>query len=213
MELTQRDYLILRTVHKFRFCLGRQIMKLAGFNGQRATDRRLRTLVDGSYIKRQKYLYGTPYLYTLTHKGRILISVNKREEKIRVDQIFHDIYVVDAVIFFIAKYSLSLKDIDSEKELHIKDGFGNRKHQPDFVFTTDEKGKKYAVEIELNLKTKGVLEKNIKSNFLNYDGQIWITNNKKVLEEIQSLKPKYSNIKILFSTLSTGGMETCQEVI
>ena len=54
MELTDRDYLILGLVFRFRFCQGRHIKELAGFQGQRATDRRLRTLIDAGYLLRKK---------------------------------------------------------------------------------------------------------------------------------------------------------------
>ena len=189
MELTDRDYLILRIIFRFKFCLGRHLSALGGFTGQRATDRRLRSLIDGGYISRRKYLYGIPFLYTLTHKGRMLLGVNKREDKIRVDKITHDIYVLDTVIFYVEKYGVSLQDIESEKELHIKDGFGTRKHHPDFVFSTD--GKRYAVEIELSPKVKERLEKNIKENYLSYDGQVWITNDTKVLSLLDGFMNEY----------------------
>jgi len=91
-------------------------------------------LIDAGYLKRQKYLYGIPYMYTLSHKGRILLGANKREDRIRVDRIAHDIYILEAIAYFVLKYGVSIADVESEKELHIKDGFGIRKHQPDFGF-------------------------------------------------------------------------------
>ena len=195
MRLEERDLLILSLVHRIKFCLGRHIKILAGFSGTRANDRRLKMLIEAGYLSRKKYLYGIPYLYTLTHKGRILLSVNKREDKIRIERVTHDIYVLDTLIYFIAKYNISLKDIESEKELHIKDGFGTRKHQPDFVFTKDNK--RYAVEVELNPKAKDRIENNIRDNYLNYDEQIWITKDNKIFSLIQKFQNDYSNIVIL----------------
>jgi hypothetical protein len=195
LELTERDYLILGLVFRFKFCLGRHLSALGGFSGQRATDRRLRALIESGYMTRRKYLYGIPFLYTLTHKGRVLLGVNKREDKIRVEKITHDIYVLDTVIFYVRKHGVSLRDIESEKELHIKDGFGARKHQPDFVFSTH--GKKNAVEIELSPKTKERLEKNIRDNYLNYDGQTWITNDSKVFSLLQEFTNNYSSIEVV----------------
>ena len=192
MELTDRDLEILRLVYRFRFCLGRHVCKLGDFTGLRATDRRLRALVESGYLTRRKYLYGMPYLYTLSHKGRVLLGVNKREDKVRVDKISHDIYVIEAVIYFAKKQGLSLDAVESEKELHIKDGFGTRKHQPDFVFIVN--GKKYAVEVELALKAKERLEKNIRDNYMGYDGQYWITNDKKVLALLQSFQKTYAGL-------------------
>lgn len=195
MDLTERDFSILKTAYRFKFCLGRHLLALGGFSGSRATDRRLRALVEAGYLTRKKYLYGIPYLYTLTHKGRMLLGVNKREDKIRVDKITHDIYVLDVVIFYMKKYSVSLMNIESEKELHIKDGFGTRKHQPDFVVTIE--GKRYAVEIELSPKTKERLEKNIRDNYLAYDGQTWITNDTKVSALLHRFTNDYVNINIV----------------
>ena len=195
MELTERDFSILRLVYKFRFCLGKHIRVLAGFSGLRATDRRLRLLIEAGYLDRKKYMYGISYLYTLTHKGRILLGANKREDKIRIDRIAHDIYVLETVIFYTLKYSLSLANIDSEKELHIKDGFGTRQHHPDFVFT--HKDERYAVEVELNPKTKSKMEQNIKHNYLNFDKQIWITDNSKVISLLGNFADEYSNISVI----------------
>jgi len=193
--VTNRDMDILRLVYRFKFCLGRHIKILINFTGVRATDRRLKLLIEAGYLCRKKYLYGVPFLYTVAHKGRILIGANKRENKIRLEQITHDIYVLDALIFFRGKYNLSLSDFESERELHIKDGFGVRKHQPDFVFTYE--GKRYAVEVELTAKTKTRLEQNIRDNYLAYDKQIWITDDSKVLSHIKNFVNDYSNIEIV----------------
>jgi len=186
---------ILRLVYRFKFCLGRHIKTLIEFTGYRASDRRLKTLVEGGYLTRKKYLYGIPYLYTLAHKGRVLIGANKRENKIRLEQISHDIHVLDALIFFKAKYNLALSDFESERELHIKDGFGTRKHQPDFVFTHE--GRRYAVEVELTAKSKVRLENNVQGNYLAYDRQIWVAGDAKVLSLLQALTNDYSNIEII----------------
>jgi len=186
---------ILRVVYRFKFALGRHVASLVGFSGSRACDRRLKALADAGYLNRKKYLYGVPYLYTVSHKGRILIGANKRENKIRLERITHDIYVIDSLIYFQLKYGFSLNDISSERELHIKDGFGTRKHHPDFVFTYE--GEKYAVEIELTPKAKANLEKNVKDNYLGYDYQIWLTNDNKVFSNIKALKGAYSNIEIV----------------
>ena len=195
MIITDRDMEILRLVYRFKFCLGRHIKTLVQFTGARASDRRLKALVDAGYLSRKKYLYGVPYLYTVAHKGRILIGVNKRENKIRLEQITHDIYVLDVLIYFKEKYSLGLSDIESERELHIKDGFGARKHQPDFVFTHE--GKRYAAEVELTPKAKANLEKNVRDNYLGFDNQIWITDDTKVLNMLGNFLNVYSNIEIV----------------
>jgi len=195
IKLEKRDFLILGLIHKFKFCLSRHIKVLAGFTGARATDRRLKLLVESGYLKRNKYLYGIPYLYTLTHKGRILLGTNKRENKIRIERITHDIHVIDALIYLMARWGISLDDIESERQLHIKDGFGARKHQPDFVANINNE--RYAVEIELHPKERTRLENNIRNNYLNFDYQVWITNDNRVLSMLSSFQNEYSNIEII----------------
>ena len=195
LEFQERDYEILRLVHRFRFCLGRHVMALCGFSGARASDRRLKLLFDAGYLAREKYLYGIPYMYTLSHKGRILLGANKREDKIRVDRITHDIYIIEAIIYYVKKYDVSLSAIESEKELHIKDGFGIRKHQPDFVVSSAEG--RIAVEVELNAKAKDRMEENIRENYMKYDKQVWITNNSKVKSLLKIFCSEYSNIEAL----------------
>ena len=195
LELQERDYEILKLVHRFRFCLGRHVKVLCGFSGARASDRRLKLLVEAGYLERKKYLYGIPYMYTLSHKGRILLGVNKREDRIRVDRITHDIYILEAIIYFALKYDVPLSVIESEKELHIKDGFGIRKHQPDFVVNVAKK--RIAVEVELNPKPKDRMEENIRENYLKYERQLWITNNSKVKSLLKGFSGEYSNIEVM----------------
>jgi len=194
IQLTDRDMKIFQIVHKFRFCLGRHIKALAGFEGARATDRRLKLLVEHRFLERNKYLYGVPYLYTLAHRGKICIGANKRKEKIRVERIAHDIDVLESVIFYIKKYGITLNEIKTEKDLHIRAGYGVHKHFPDFLASIGEK--KHAVEIELSVKSKERLKGNIGENYLNYDYQVWFTDNEKVKRNLQEFQNEYSNIQI-----------------
>ena len=198
IRISERDYYIFQILHKFKFATGKHIKVLAGFNCSRSCDKRLKTLFETGYVLRKKYLYGFPYLYTLTHKSKMLIGANKRIEKIRTDQIQHDLYTLDTVIYFLKKYDLSLNNITSEKELHIIDGFGNRTHRPDFLITKDNK--KCAIEIELTPKPKDRFQKNVKNNFLSYDYQVWVIskNSIKINQLLTSFQAEYSNIYVLY---------------
>jgi len=60
LELQERDYEILRLVQRFRFCLGRHVQVLCGFSGARASDRRLKLLLDAGYLERKS-------IYTASH--------------------------------------------------------------------------------------------------------------------------------------------------
>ena len=196
MKIVERDLYILRELFKWKFMLARQI-KAVAFEGQRACDRRLKLLRENEYINKKKYLYGVPSLYTLAHKGKILLGTSPRVEKIRIEQITHDIAVVDTAIYFSLKYDIKFKDIITEKQLHSADGFGTRKHQPDFVFKLGEKT--YCVECELSLKAKNRLKKIIETNFMDYDCQIWVVPNseyriRKILSETMNI---YTSIEIV----------------
>ena len=196
MKLVERDYIVFREVERWRYCLGRHIKVLAGFSSQRSCDRRLRVLLDNGFLCRRKIIYGIPSIYSLPFKSKMLIGANKRQDKIRLDNIVHDIVVLDTAIYLLSKYSISLSDIQTEKQLHSKDGFSTRKHQPDFTFTKDNKT--YCVEVELTLKSKDRLEKNINSNFLTYDMQLWILeDNPKLIRAIKENKSRYPNIEII----------------
>ena len=198
MILTERDYNILQLVYRFRFCLGRHIKDLLDFSGSRTADRRLKFLVEAGYLERKKYLYGIPYLYTLAHKGRILLGVNKRAEKIRVERILHDTYVLDSLIYYQKKHNITLGDILTEKELHSRDGFGKRRHFPDMILL--QNGKQIAVEIELALKAKEKIRANCRDNCLVYDAQVWIIKKvpSRLFDIIKELQKEYFNIEILF---------------
>lgn len=192
MRLTERDYNVLKQLDRWRFCLSRHLRYLGGFSSQRTTDRRIKLLRESGYIKRQKILYGVPHLYSLTHQGKVLIHTSVKNEKIRIEKITHDISVLDTVIYFMMKYELKQEDILTEKELHRQDGFSIRKHKPDFVIQNQDK--KICIEIELTLKAKNRLEKNIQENFMNYDYQKWIVPNtqiriKSILEENSCVYP------------------------
>lgn len=196
MRLTERDELILREIDRWRACGSRHIRFLAGFSGQRATDRRLKILTEAEYIERRKYLYGVPYIYFLTAKGKSLIHVGTGAEKVKIEQIIHDRTVLDTAIYFMQKKGLSLQSITTEKQLHQLDGFGVRKHRPDFIFTKNELT--CCVEVELTKKAKNRLLNIIKDNFMEYDMQIWVVPNYQtgIFQILNDSKRYYDNIKI-----------------
>ena len=196
MELVDRDFRVFREVERWRFCLGRHIQFFAGFASARTCDRRLRLLVNNGYLSRKKVLYGVPNVYLLTSKAKTLIHASKRQESIRLDQIMHDVTVLDVAICFVKYLNLEPTEIRTEKQLHQEDGFGARTHHPDFVFTKDDIT--YCVEVELSLKSKARLDKNAKSNFLKYDVQIWVTdeNGARLVRILEDFKLSYTNIEI-----------------
>ncbi len=197
MRLVDRDYGIMRECERFRFCLSRQIRELTGFEGQRACDRRIKMLIEAGYIDRKIILYGVPRIYFLTYKGKMLIGANKRQDKIRVEKIPHDIAVIDTAIYFMKKENVTEDEIVTEKEINSKKGFGERKHSPDFIIEKDNK--KICVEIEMSLKGKKRFGKIIEDNYLNYDTQIWVVtiSGVKIRKILENYSLQYHNIRII----------------
>lgn len=172
MRLMERDFLIFKELDRWRFLLSRHIVAFCGFTGERACYRRLKVLLDSGYVDRQYLFYGFPALYTLTHKGKALTGANTHREKIRIEQVSHDVMVLDTVLYLMRHYNLPLSAFTSEKQLHQLDGFSNRMHRPDFLFEQD--GKTICVEVELSQKSKSRFLKNLKDNFTRYDRQVWV---------------------------------------
>jgi hypothetical protein len=208
MKLMERDYLILCELKRWGFCLGRHVRFLTNFNGTRACDRRLKILCEAGYIMKKKVLYGVPSLYTITGRGCLLLGASPKKSQIRLENIAHDITVLDMVIFIMDTYNLSLSDIKSEKQLHGEDGFSLRKHRPDFVFRYREKN--ICVEVELTAKAKDKLLKNLKNNYLEYESQIWLlsasdSKNRNIIEN-----SGISDIKIINCEVVTNYIKTRQ---
>ena len=197
MRITDRDLIILREVGRWQATLGRHIKELANFSGSRACDNRLKILVENKFLKREKHLYGIPYVYSLTHKSRMLLELNKRADKIKLDQLRHDIKVLDTVVYFMKTKGLTPNDFTSEKEMHRADGFNQRKHKPDFLF--QENGEITAVEVELSIKDFKRLEENTSIN-LEYNTQLWIISksSKKIEANLTKLQKSYYNISLIY---------------
>ena len=199
MVILDRDKKIIREIDRWRVCQGRHIKELTGFSGQRACDRRLSKLIEAGYIKREKILYGVAGIYRNTSKATRIVEeqlygVNR---KIKIEQIMHDIVILDTAIAFNKMYGIGFDTMKTDIELHRLDGFGLRKHRPDFVYNQD--GKTICVEIELSLKSKVRFENIIKDNFLEYDKQIWVVPKleNKITKVLNDNMTAYPNIEIL----------------
>lgn len=190
--LNERDIKIIKEIQRWRFLLSRQIKVLGGFKGQRACDRRIKKLIEAGYIERKYIIHGIPRLYFITSKAVKLLDLDYRTANIRIEQITHDITVIDTAIFLITKEKVDSASIITERDLKHKAGFGNcSKHFPDFVYTKDNKS--FCVEIELSEKKLTTLERNIKNNYKSFDVQRWFIpeSRPKVLANIKTVGQKY----------------------
>jgi hypothetical protein len=197
MILMERDKRIMSEIERWRYLLGRQIKELCNFSGQRATDRRLKKLIDEHFTIRKHIIYGLPGLYFVTQKGADYFNLSFPVSNVKIEHIQHDITVVDTAIYFINAYGIKREDIITERELRQELGFNPRIHLPDFTYIKDNK--KYCVEVELSVKAKARLETNIKSNYLKYDVQQWVISESKpkIKETLEQVQNRYTNIEIL----------------
>jgi len=197
IRIVDRDMKILREVERWRVVLSRHVKVLGGFTGQRACERRLKKLVEAGYLEKRKILYGVPNIYGVTMKGFVLLGKKNKTDKVRLEQIVHDIAVLDTAVYFHEVKGVAFEDLVTEKQLHSLDGFGVRRHRPDFVIC--QNGKKYCVEVELSLKAKSRLEAIIQANFMEYDHQIWVLPDKvcKMYQILVDNRKQYKNISIL----------------
>ena len=193
-RITDRDKKIIREIDRWRVCQGRHLMYLAGFDGQRACDRRLHKLIEMGYVSRKRIIYGIAGIYKNTSRVRPFSHVSN--EKIRIEHLKHDIMVLDTAIYY-NKQGIPFDDIVTEKELHMRDGFGLRKHKPDFIFTKGNQT--ICVEVELALKSKVRFLNIIKNNFMDYDTQIWVvpSHNSKIARILKENQTAYPNIDIV----------------
>ena len=196
LRIMERDKKVMREIDRWRVCLGRHIRELAGFTGERACDRRLRKLIDAGYITRMKVLYGIPSVYQTTNQAKYIEPTLSKPDKLRLEQLKHDITVLDTAIYLHKEIRIPFENITTEKELHRQDGFGIRKHRPEFIY--QHEGKTNCVEVELTLKATDRLIEIIKDDFLEYDTQIWIVPDIKckIANILKANKAKYPNIEI-----------------
>lgn len=189
--LTDRDVKVIKEIQRWRFLLSRQIKVLCGFPSQRTCDRRVSKLINAGFLEKRKYIYGVPSLYFITRKAVRFLDLEYYSSEIRIEQIYHDISVVDTAIYLIRCENVDTASIVTERQLRHKAGFGNMKHFPDVIYKQDEKS--LCVEIELSAKKLTRLEKNIKNNFKIYDVQRWFvpSDRPKIIENINSAGKQY----------------------
>ena len=196
-RLTDRDRIVIQEIDRWRACLGRHIRVLADFSGQRACDRRLHKLIELGLIERRRIIYGCPGVYRNTYRAKAIVPDINPADKVRIEHLTHDIVVIDTAIYINQRDGIQFKEIMTEKQLHSQDGFGVRRHRPDFIYQQDNKS--ICVEVELTLKAKDKLIKNIKDNFLTYDRQLWIVPSmqSKITHILENNRVNYPNIEIL----------------
>ena len=197
MVVSSRDEKIVREIGRWRGCLGRQIKVIGGFTSTRATDRRLKKLIEAKFLTRKKFIYGLAGIYQVTRLAQRTFGLDTFLGTVRLDQAPHDMAVVDTYLFAKGKLNLPAEAFISEKELRHEQGFITRGHVPDFLFKCNNE--LYCVEVELSQKGHERLEKNVADNYVKYKGQKWIVpkSNNRVIIWLKELNDKYPNIEIV----------------
>lgn len=195
LKLVNRDLKILKEVERWRFSLSRQIFEFTAFSSKSSFYRRLKLLVDHGYLVKKRYLYGIPAIYTVTSLAYKVLGMSTKNNKVSVGVIEHELAVVDSYLYLKNEYQLNSNDFKSERELRLE--FVPAKHYPDIVFSKEKEN--YCVEVEFSLKSKTLLERNIKENYLNYEKQIWVIKSEhhRLNKLLTDFKDEYPNISII----------------
>lgn len=197
LYLTERDRFIIKEISRFRGCLGKQIIKLANFGSRRSCDQRLKNLIDNGYLERKRYVYGIAGVYRITNKSKKVLGIDLPISTIRLEQLEHDLLVVDVYLYLKNKLNLSDNDFLTEKEFRHRQGFNSRTHIPDLIYRHNNKF--YCVEVELSLKAKSRLEKNINKNYVSFSGQKWFIrhSNNRLYSWLKDFSLIYPDIEII----------------
>ena len=197
MVLTDRDKLIIYEIARWRGCLGRHVKVIGSFGGMSPTNRRLKKLVDNSFLTRKKYIYALPSIYQVTPFAKRFLNLDTYIGKVKLEQAEHDMTVVDTYLYLKEKYKLSVHDVISEKELRHEHGFIVRGHAPDFIYKTGDEV--HCVEVELSQKAKERLEANVQDNYIKYVSQKWVVpkNNHRVIQWLNEMMSAYPNIEMI----------------
>lgn len=211
MRLLQRDLEVLKALDKLRVLDINLISSLVGIN-EGTCKNRMRKLVTEGYVKYYQESKTTKRYYTVTKKGmaylyppRITISKSgkiykkvKKAPTINKRTLDHEIKVAE-VLNHILRFNdnLSIDDFKTERDMQRKMKYMQIRNQHICDLLCEKY--KIKIEVELSVKQKNKLSRNIIFNTSNYV-QIWFVNSdmlyKRLLDEKKYLEEKYL-IKII----------------
>jgi hypothetical protein len=196
--ITQRDMNILLESIRWKFLLARHIKYIGGFGSDNALYRRLRMLIDARYLKRLYTIYGVPAIYITTSRGKKMAGLDTMlspVSNVSPVSIRHDMCVVDAAIYLTQLLDVSFSEMQTEREIRKKQGYGLPEHVPDIVIPAQD----ICVEVELTQKTDNRLEKIMSDEYRKYDRVIYVVPNAsgQLYRKIKNIADNYPTVEII----------------
>jgi hypothetical protein len=196
--MTQRDTKILLESIRWKLLLARQIKYIGGFRSDNALYRRLRILIDARYLKRLYVIYGVPAIYITTSRGKKMAGLDTMLSPVsNVSPVYikHDICVVDAAIYLTQLLNVSFSEMQTEREIRKKQGYGLPEHVPDIVIPTQG----ICVEVELTQKNYERLKKIMSDEYRKYDRVIYVVPNAsgQLYRKIKNIANNYPAVEII----------------
>ena len=169
-ELTDREYYVLIIIDALRICTADVVAWLAGYTDYSYCRKSLMRLYNNGYVSIVKGNNGKN-CYFLRSKG--LKSIGKYNSRVyEVSSMTNHCLEVGIVCAWLrATKKLHFSDMMLDMQLRESQAVGE--HRPDIVVGN------LAIEVELNHKRKETLTRNVLSNELTYDGQVWLVPQRK----------------------------------
>ncbi len=156
--LSKREVDILNFIHEFGFCEIKQIMKRFSIK-KTAAYLRMQMLARLGLVIHGRFLPGQAGPYYLTNKAitqlKLDLPIIRRISRATYD---HHLTVMDV---YLALMKLHPHAVWTTERRHLRDKYAERlnqhEHVPDGIFISPD-GVRYAIEVELSLKTRKRLE-------------------------------------------------------
>lgn len=198
MIFQERDAKVLQWINGFGFATADQIQKFMKVGSSVAYER-MKKLVEGGYLARERILHGQARIHKVTKKG-ILASADALApiQYIKLGTFRHDLMLVDLALSLESETGGTLTPDRRIRHNEGLSGAGQSgQHVADgYLFLGDEKP--IAVELELSVKSRVRIVEIINA----YGGnlsvkEVWyFTDNKAVVNALQKAAKGYSFIKI-----------------
>jgi len=197
--ITERDKQILNVINRFGFMTVIEVAAIFNMQEQRAYAR-LKVLNDAGLIKHERILHSYPGAYWITREGRetsgsLLTPIREPrlatfEHELKVIQVYLALKnkYGDNLIWITAREILSGKIADAKT---TKEAFRLLKSKiPDALILRD--GKRFAIEVELSLKSTPRLKKILADYSANmskgvFDGVLYYTDKDTIAERLEKL--------------------------
>ena len=197
MVFQERDGDVLRWVNSFGFASADQIKKFMGI-GQTAAYVRLKKLVNGGYLERERILHGQARIHKVTRRGVIASGDGILPLKyVNLGTFRHDFRLVDLALMLEEETGGRFTPDRRIRHDEGLSGVGQLGHRPDgYLHIGDDKP--VAIELELSVKSRA----RIQSIIHDYGGnlsvkEVWYyTDNTEVARAISKAADGYSFIKV-----------------